>query len=76
LCNLRFKFGGPGDRAFCIKGMVHASVGQKLLKRDKIKSFLLDIGFRITNYYKCNTETTQPYVILIMKPHQQIKYSP
>jgi hypothetical protein len=37
---------------------------------------VLDSGFKITNYYKHNTETTQPYVILIINPPQQIIYSP
>ncbi len=55
-------------------GVVHSSVGQKLLNCYPIKSFLsnqwqvLDSGFKITNYYKCNTETIWPYFILITKP--------
>ncbi len=59
-------------------GMVHAREGQKLVKSNKITSFLgdrawvLDTAFKSTNYYKPNTETTCAYVILIFIPHQQI----
>ncbi len=54
----------------------------KTLKLLPFKSFLrwpvksLDSGFKITNYYKCNTETTWPYVIVIVKSPPQIIYSP
>ncbi len=56
------------------EGVVHANVGQKLLICYPIKSFLgdqlqvSDSRFMITNYYKRNSETTQPNVILITKP--------
>ncbi len=51
--------------------MVQANVGQKLLKRHILRVFSgvrSYSGFKITNYYKRNSETTPPYVILITKP--------
>ncbi len=48
--------------------------GSKTLNLLPFKSFLwwpiksFDTGFKITNYYNCNSETTQPYVILITNP--------
>jgi hypothetical protein len=45
-------------------GVVHANIGQKLLICYPLRVFtgdqykVLNTGFRITNYYKCNSETT------------------
>ncbi len=60
-------------------GMVHAWVGQKLLKRNKIKSFLRwpFLSFEHSYCkYKRNGKTSRPYVILIVRPPQQIIFSP
>ncbi len=55
-------------------GVVHANIGQKLLICYPLRVFSGDqykvsnTGFKITNYYKYNSETTQLYDILITKP--------
>jgi hypothetical protein len=57
------------------QGMVQANVGQKLLKRNKIKSFnqcpKLSCG-QCPNEYKRITRTTPPYVILIINPPNKL----
>jgi hypothetical protein len=54
--------------AAVVTGMVQANVGQKILKCHILRNFSGDrsySGFKITNYYKRNSETTPTYVILI-----------
>jgi hypothetical protein len=61
--------------------MVQANVGQKLLTRHILRVFSCDrkkvssSGFKITNYYKRNSETTPPYVILITNPSPNKLYT-
>ncbi len=55
------------------------TVGQKHLKRNKIKSFLrwpIVSSENCIYEYKRNSETSRPYDILIVRPPQQIIYSP
>jgi hypothetical protein len=58
-----------------VQGMVQANVGQKLLKRNKIKSFnrcpKLSSG-HCPKEYKRITTTTPPYVILITNPPNKL----
>ncbi len=56
-------------------GMVQATVGQKLLKYNKIKSFNLCLKLssgHCPSKYKRITTTTSPYVILITNPPNKL----
>ncbi len=58
-------------------GMVHAYVGQKLLKSNKITSFLrwpIVSSEHCIYEYKCNSKTLCPYVILIIWPPPPTNY--